>query len=381
MKILIVSEFFPTRKDIKFSGGVEARNFFVAKNLSKKHNVTIITSNLERAKAKEKLFSMNVLRVGPKRRYSPVTGDLLQRIAFIREAIKEGKKQQADIVEGTNFITHFIAKEVARNKKIPSIAWYPDVWIGSWIKNAGIMGIFGEVLERVNLARGFDAYIAISKETANKIKKIIKSEAHTIYCGVDLKEFKSKAIKFPNPTIITIARLSKYKNIRTLLLAFAHLTLSIPKAQLIIVGSGPQEKELKDLSKNLKIEKKVRLYSNLSRKDLVTLIKKSHIFCLPSYVEGFGIATIEAAAAGLPYVNSNIPIQKEITKNGRGGFLVDPNNPISFSKKLKLLISDKKIYNKKSVQALSLSQSYDWSDISNSTEKLYKSVYESSRNN
>ena len=95
---------------------------------------------------------------------------------------------------------------------------------------------------------------------------------------------------------------------------------------------------------------------------------------MPSTVEGFGIATIEAASAGIPYVNSNISIQKEITKGGRGGYLVNPSDPFAFSKKFELLLKDTQIYTKKIKDAHTLAGNYNWKEITKETEKIYKSL-------
>lgn len=371
MRILLITEFFPTGKDLRFSGGVEARTFFVAKHLSKKHKIIVLASRTVGAPHRERLFGFDIWRVGPQRNYSASVGHLFSRLMFIKNAISFAKNLDIDVVDGGNYIAHFIAKRVAKAKKIPAVAWYPDVWLGDWIKNTGIYGIFGEVLERINLLSGFDTYIAISKQTARKLNRFAKVKPEVIYCGVDKSEFDGKSKKFDKPTIICVSRLAKYKNIKTLILAFAHLQSKVKEARLIIIGTGPEEKHLKSQVKSLNIAPKVKFFSNLPRKKLIGLYKSSHIFCLPSIVEGFGIATIEAAAAGLPYVNSNIPIQREVTKNGQGGFLVEPSSALSYSQKLHLLIKNKSSYNQKSKRAQKLSNLYNWKNIAVETESLY----------
>ncbi|MDP2649733.1 MAG: glycosyltransferase family 4 protein [bacterium] len=374
MKILFITEFFPTGKDLKFSGGVEARNFFLAKNLAKKHKVYVLTSKLPGTKKREKLSSFEVFRVGNIRSYDATANNVIQRIKFIISAIKFANTLDIDLVDSSNFVTHFAAKIVSFRKKIPHIAWYPDVWIGSWIKIAGISGVLGEILERTNLLLGANAYIAISKETASKLKKNTNRKVYVIACGVDQKEFAKTSPKFKNNTIICISRLAKYKNIRTLIIAFAHLSTKVKNVKLLIVGVGPEGNSLKELTKTLNIKNKVNFLSNLSRRELVEKIKSSHIFSLPSFVEGFGIATIEACAAGIPYVNSNIPTQKEITQNGVGGFLVDPDEPMEFSEKFQQLLKNKKLYSKKSKEAKKLAIRYNWEEISRETEKIYEKI-------
>lgn len=374
MKILLITEFFPTGKDLKFSGGVEARTFFVAKGLAQKHEVTVLASRTEKVPKKEKIFGFTIIRVGPERNYTASVGHLVSRILFIKNATEVGKSLNVEIVDGGNYIAHLIARNIGNYKKIPVVAWYPDVWLKNWIKNAGLYGIFGEILESYNLRSRFDAYIAISKETLKKLQRFFKSRVNLIYCGVNREEFKKNEIKFKEPVILCISRLAKYKNIKTLIFAFAHLSTKVRNTNLIIVGQGPEFKNLKALTKSLKIEKRIKFLSNLPRSQLISLYKKSHIFSLPSIVEGFGIATIEAAAAGLPYVNSDIPVQREITKNGKGGYLVDPQNSVAFSDKLYTLIKNQDLYKRKSQEARSLAANYDWDNIVKQTEKVYMSL-------
>lgn len=373
MKILLISEYFPSGKDLKFSGGVEARNYYLAKKLAKKHKITVLASNLKGQKRKEKISGINVIRVGSTRKYNATIGSFRARIDFIQKSQQVSKGLEIELVEGTNFITHLIAKNISKSKQIPSVAWYPDVWVGSWINNSGIYGLFGEILERFNLIRGFDAYIAISKQTAKKLKKFTKQKISIIYCGVEKQNLVKKNIN-EIPKIICVSRFTKYKNIKTLIFAFANLSSKIEKIQLILVGTGPDINKLKTLCKDLNISTKVKFYSNLSRKDLVALYSTSDIFSLPSKVEGFGIATIEACSFGIPYVNSDILVQREITNNGQGGFLVDPNSPLDFSDKFYKLLGDKKIYNKKAKEAIDLARQYNWEKISQETEKVYKSL-------
>ena len=142
MKILLISEFFPTGKDLKFSGGVEARTFFIAKHLAKKHQIYVIASRSLTSPKVEKMFGFTVYRVGPRRSYMATVGDLLKRIYFVKDAISFGTTLDIEVIDGSNFISHLITKVIAKRKKIPSVAWYPDVWIGSWFKNAGFLGIF-----------------------------------------------------------------------------------------------------------------------------------------------------------------------------------------------------------------------------------------------
>lgn len=373
MRILMVSEFFPTGRDLKFSGGVEARNYFIAKYLAKQHRITILTTRLFKSPRRERIANFDVIRVGQPQKYLATTSGLISRISFIKNSIIEAMQIRADILDGSNFISHVIVLLISKIKRTPAVLWYPDVWLGSWYQNAGIVGIFGEILERINLKLGASAYIAISKVTYRKLKKYTESKIQIIPCGVDLKEFKN--FKKKKNIILCVSRLAKYKNIDDLILAFSKVKKSHKDLKLMIVGQGPQKANLQKLVTSLKLKKHVIFLSILKRSQLTTLFKSAKIFCLPSAVEGFGISIIEAAAAGTPYVVSDVSVFKEITKNGQGGLLFNLNDTDDLALKLEKLLKNQTLYNTKSRQALNLSQNYQWSQIAQQTESLYKAVF------
>ena len=379
MRILLVSEFFPTGKDLRFSGGVEARTYFVAKYFVKKHQVSVICSRQPGTKKFEIINGINIHRVGPTINYYATgkTQDIFAVSQFILSAIKKGSTIGSDFVEGNNFLAHLIAKQIAQRAKIPVIFWYPDVFLGTWIKTSGIFaGIAGLLLEKINLLRSANYYIAISKVTQEKLLKagVQKNKISVIPCGIDSLEFKSYVPKQKFPTIVCVSRLVSYKRVADLLWAFALIRKSIPKLKLIIVGRGPEENRLKGICKMLKISSGVSIVSNLSRIDLIKTIKSSHLLCLPSETEGFGIAIIESAAAGVPFVISDIEVFKEVTKNSQGGLIFKLGNIKDLSSKIEKLLTDKNFYAKKRKEALKLAQNYHWQDIGERTGKLYQTL-------
>lgn len=158
-------------------------------------------------------------------------------------------------------------------------------------------------------------------------------------------------------TIICVARLVKTKRIDQLIKA-------VGTDKLVIVGTGPQERYLKRLSGN-----RVRFLKNLPRKELIRTIKRADIFCLPSVVEGFGIATIEAMACGLPAVLADIPVNREITHNGRGAVFFKPENVADLTAQLKKI---KSIYKQKQSEAVNLAKTYSWEKIYQQTKRVYE---------
>ncbi|HLC99831.1 MAG TPA: glycosyltransferase, partial [Patescibacteria group bacterium] len=147
----------------------------------------------------------------------------------------------------------------------------------------------------------------------------------------------------------------------------------IPEVQCKIIGSGPRENKLKALARELGIDDRVEFLGFIpKRSDVIALMKRSHVFCLPSLVEGFGMVTIEALAAGIPYVNSDIPATREITEGGIGGLLFEPKNIGDLAEKMMLTLRAQNISETQRLQADRLIRAYEWKRLSAPLVDTYK---------
>lgn len=145
--------------------------------------------------------------------------------------------------------------------------------------------------------------------------------------------------------IITTGRLVKYKGFRYLIDAFKYLN---NEKVLIIVGDGPEKKSIR--TQILESKKNIFLLSNINDSDLNFLLKKSHIFCLPSIsrAEAFGIVLIEAMKNSLPLITTNIngSGMNYINRNNINGIVVEKENSIELAKAINK-ICDNDIMRKK----------------------------------
>ncbi len=163
--------------------------------------------------------------------------------------------------------------------------------------------------------------------------------------------------------VCVVSRLLKYKNIDDLLAISKDLKVAI-------VGQGPEEKYLRQMA-----SKNVRFYGFVKKHDDVKkVMASSRIFCHPSTVEGFGIVVIEAMSLGIPVVVADIPVMREITHNGQGVLFFEPKNRRSLALKIQMLLTDKKLYSQKVLEAKKLAKEYSWEQIAAQTEKVYKSL-------
>jgi glycosyltransferase involved in cell wall biosynthesis len=378
MKILLFSEYFPESPDSEITGGVEARCFNLATRLAKKNSVTLITSWRPGHKRHDNIYGIKVIRVGPEHKYSNRAG-FFSRILFVAYAIKEGMKHKdADIIDGQNWTTYYPTYLVAKKLRKPCVVTYHETWIGEWVKNKGIVtGLPYEIYERLLLKLKYDKIICVSEFTKRRLVAEGAKEETTdvIYNGINLEDFDFACKKDNVLSVCYIGRLVKTKKVDILIKAIALLKKYFPKIRCEIIGQGEERKNLEELAVKLGVKDNVNFLGFIKdTREVRRILKASKVFCLPSTVEGFGIVLLEAMASGTPYVCSDISVLKEVTENGKGGLLFEKNNEKDLSKKLLLLLKNKKEYEKKVKEGKTLVKRYQWSELSLIVENLYKEV-------
>lgn len=348
MKVLWLTDFFPKSEIGEITGGVEARCFYVSHFL-KKSGVDL------------KIIAR---RTTGSTWHPPSLISIPERIIFTIRSIIEGLKADADLIEGTNFATFPAAWIIAKIKQKPIIFWYPDVFLGSWVENAGpIAGLIGELSEKIILKLPVDKFIAISNQTKEKLisHNVPQEKIAVINCGIEKFNIPKSKIKYD---VCAVSRLLPYKRLEDLIKAAEILNIKVA-----ILGRGPDEERLKKMA-----TKKVTFINYLPKhKDVLELIASARVFCHPSIVEGFGISVLEAMSLGKPVVLSDIPVFHETT-NGKGVLFFKPKSAQALAAKLKQLLSSKNLYKQKSNQAKQQANLFSWSDIGQQTLDLYKNL-------
>jgi len=157
------------------------------------------------------------------------------------------------------------------------------------------------------------------------------------------KEVVDIRSRFPR-LIVSTGRLVGYKGHEVLLRALKEVD-----ATLIIVGKGPLRENLEAASRNLGIDKRVTLAGWLDRSKMKVLLHAARVFAFPSIsvAESFGIAQLEAMAAGLPVVNTALPTAvPHIARDGVEGFTVPPGDATGLALALAKLLDDAEVAKK-----------------------------------
>jgi len=178
-----------------------------------------------------------------------------------------------------------------------------------------------------------DKVIAISNAVARSLMKVefvSEKKIFVLHNGIDFQKFNKiadkKVISTNNDIIIgLVCRLEPQKGILYLLLAMKIILAKFPTAKLEIVGDGSLMNELIKFSKKIGISNSVKFFGKFA--DVIPFYKRMNVFVLPSIYEGFGIVLLEAMAAGVPVVATNVDGIKEVVTHGENGILVQPKDP------------------------------------------------------
>ncbi len=127
-------------------------------------------------------------------------------------------------------------------------------------------------------------------------------------------------IKGTDFVITTVGRLSWEKGQELLLKAAPGIIKKVPNAKFLIVGDGPLRKFLENLAEKEGLGDRV-LFMGV-REDIPEILKTSDCYVLPSKYESFGLTILEAMAAGIPVVATDVGGVSEIVKHGETGLLI-----------------------------------------------------------
>lgn len=150
-----------------------------------------------------------------------------------------------------------------------------------------------------------------------------------------------RALWGSGPVILSVGVLRYYKGLHVLLQALQRL-----EATLVVVGEGPEGSQLKALVVDLGIADRVFFAGRVPDADLPSYYQAADVFVLPSHLraEAFGIVLLEAMAACLPLVTTEIGTgTSEINQHGKTGFIVDPNVPAALARAIKVLLADRNL--------------------------------------
>jgi len=225
-----------------------------------------------------------------------------------------------------------------------------------------------------------DSVVAVSKQVYNYLlqKGVKKEKLNVIYTGIDTKKFSPETkidlrdeLKLSKDTILIgiVAVLRAAKRHIDLIEAFSKIK-SDKKTALIIVGTGPQEQNIKKFIKNKKLN---NVYMLGHREDIDKILPSLDIFVLPSQMEALGTAILEAASCGITCIGSKVGGIPETIVDNQTGFLFESQNINDLKNRLETLINNSNLRIKFGKNARKyILENFSVKKMVTESEKLYK---------
>lgn len=237
-----------------------------------------------------------------------------------------------------------------------------------------------------------DGAVGVNAEVTKSIRnrfKLNSSKTFTIQNGVDLKVFvdsalnkqlkKELGIAKKDKVIGMVANFKRIKNHIFLLKAVRELLKEYNDVKLLLIGQGfkgdreNSEAEVRQLINDNRLDDNVLLLGY--RSDIPNLLATMDIFCLTSFKEGLPISLIEAMAAGLPVVGTDVEGIRDVIIQNKNGFIVPVDDVEELKNVLITLFKDKSLRNRTGKESKFLaSQIYSLDRCIDQYEDLFISI-------
>ena len=220
------------------------------------------------------------------------------------------------------------------------------------------------------------------KETTNKLFNITK-DIKVIYNFIDAKKYdnaqkeecKRIALAQPHERIFThVSNFRPVKRVEDVVKIFSEVRKEIP-AKLLMIGEGPERAKAENLVKELNIIDDVFFLGNST--EVAKILCYTDVFLLPSQTESFGLAALEAMAAGSAVISTNTGGLPEVNIHGKTGFLSNLGDVADMAKNAILIVKEDATLEVFKENAKKHTKQFTLESILPVYEEIYRSCYKS----
>jgi glycosyltransferase involved in cell wall biosynthesis len=161
-----------------------------------------------------------------------------------------------------------------------------------------------------------------------------------IHNGIDPRPFREGPpadLGLPAGAVVVgfVGRFVEWKGVLTLADAWRSVADRLPGVHLVLAGAGEVEGEMR-----ARLDGVERVHWIGFRNDVAAVMKALDVLAFPSTMEGFGIAAMEAMAAGVPVIAARAAALPEVVAHEREGLLVPPRDPVALAGAIERLATD-----------------------------------------
>jgi len=369
-------------ENYSFGGSTIAAYNLALKMAERDHDVKIFTTSRDAKDSAEVKDNLKIYRFG--------TTFSLYTSSISLSMISNLQKKDVDIAH-----VHFdippnpvIGSNYAKKKKIPLVLTYHGDWVSTY--GGAFRNIATQFFNTFLVDKILEQSTVIISPSTSYIQesRFLKKYSHKVVCipnGVNIEDFTVNSSKEECRSILGLPQdhqimvfmgfLAPHKGPEFLIKALSSIIRQHSNVLLLFMGTGIQEKELKDLTHQLGLDNHIVFLGYISDKKYKAMVlKAADIFCLPSLYECFPLAILEAMASGLPVITSNISGIPEIIIHGKNGLLCQPGNSSELAEAIRYLVEHESIRKEMGDLNTVLIKKYTWDEIAQKTEKLYADI-------
>lgn len=248
------------------------------------------------------------------------------------------------------------------------------------LRTLGIRGYLGGMVAILNesISVRFIKFVIIPTPATKDYLSLKGNIISIIPNGFDFSDesiLKSEYCSNKSSDILYIGNLSHLKGVDLLIKSIPFVKKEIPDVNVLIGGIGPLECELKNMVKDLDLEKNISFLGYIDNLTKYSFLKSSKICIVPSRSETFGITILEAMACSKPIIASNVGGIPYVVENKKTGLLFNSNDEYDLAEKIIYLLNNDCLMVNMGLQGEKrVKDLFQWDNIAKKTLELYKTI-------
>lgn len=247
----------------------------------------------------------------------------------------------------------------------------------------GLVGWFGKkIIKKADMIQCISHYLADFAK-----KRGAKCPIEVVPNGVDIEIFQNKYSNLEIKAIrdnlelkddyivLTTSRLVYKNGMDILIEAIAKLKEKKSNIKLLIIGDGPELKNLRQTTNNLQLKNNVSFLGHIPQKDLPLYFRVADVFARPSRSEGLGNSFLEAMAAGIPTIGTSVGGIVDFLIDNKTGFISKVEAPNDLAEKIDYVLTH---FDEREVvinnAKLLVEKNYSWRIVSQKIDQIFKSL-------